>query len=115
MATQAADPWAPIRVDCLSVQQGAQKGGAWASSPDRTLSRAWAPIAAALEENTKRVSWMLAHCTWSHVGVRRLSNGDYLSAVDLRANALVDKLAKEAAKRTDCLIVSAKWWVASLR
>ena len=97
MATQTADPWAPIRVDCSSVQQGAQLGESWASSPTRKLARAWAPIAAALEEDTERVSWMLAHCTNSHVGVKQLSNGTYLSEIDLHANALVDKLAKEAA------------------
>ena len=98
MATQAASPWASIRVDCLSVQQGAQRGGAWAAAPDRRLARAWAPIAAALDEDSERVIWMPAHCTESQVGVKQLSNGDFLSAVDLQANAVVDQLAKEAAR-----------------
>jgi len=40
---------------------------------------------------------MPAHCTGSHIGVRQLSNGDSLAATDLKGNAVVDKLAKEAA------------------
>ena len=97
MASRIADPWAVIKVDCLSVQQGAQRGKDWASAPDRNLARAWAPLAASLEDDAGRVVWMPAHCTESHIGVRQLSNGDSLTAVDLKGNALVDKLAKEAA------------------
>ena len=98
MASRIADPWAVIKVDCLSVQQGAQRGQNWASAPDRKLARAWAPLAAALEDNAERVVWMPAHCTESHIGLKRLSNGEFLTAIDHKANGLVDKLAKEAAR-----------------
>eukprot|EP00973_Karenia_brevis_P070715 9830177-Karenia_brevis.AAC.1 len=40
---------------------------------------------------------MPAHCTAAQIGVKRLSNGEALSALDLKANALVDQMAKEAA------------------
>jgi hypothetical protein len=98
MASQIADPWASIKVDCLSVQQGAQRGQSWAEAPERKLARAWAPIAATMDADPHRVVWMPAHCTESHVGKRQLSNGEYLTAADLKGNALVDALAKEAAR-----------------
>ena len=41
---------------------------------------------------------MPAHCSESQIGVKQLSNGDYLSALDVKGNALVDQLAKEAAR-----------------
>ena len=40
---------------------------------------------------------MPAHQTCAAIGVRVLSNGDKLSAIDWRANRLVDALAKQAA------------------
>ena len=97
MAVTSNDAWAPMRVDCLSVQQGAQKDFAWANAPGRMLARVWRPLCAALDDNPHRVVWMPAHCTQKAVGTKVLSNGELLTASDLNGNALVDKLAKEAA------------------
>ena len=57
MAVSSADPWTPIRVDCLAVQKGAQKDKAWAEAPDRCLARVWAPVIAALDDGAQRVVW----------------------------------------------------------
>ena len=96
MAVTSADPWAPMRVDCLSVKQGSQKGLACTGAPDRTL--AWAPLAAALDDDPRRVVWMPAHCSQDSVGSRKLGNGEGLTKLDITGNALVDQLAKEAAR-----------------
>lgn len=98
MAVTSADPWAPMRVDCVSVKQGSQKGLAWAGAPDRTLAWAWAPLAAALDDDPRRVVWMPAHCSQDSVGSRKLGNGEGLTKLDITGNALVDQLAKEAAR-----------------
>lgn len=37
-------------------------GGFWAGEPDRMLAKAWAPLAAALDD-PQRVVWMPAHCS----------------------------------------------------
>jgi hypothetical protein len=87
-----------VRVDCLSVQQGTQKGQDWAGAADRHLARIWAPSNAALDDDPQRVVWMPAHCSKDAVGVRRLGNGELLTALDVTGNALVDQLAKEAAR-----------------
>jgi hypothetical protein len=98
MATMSADPWAPFRVDCLSVQQGTQKGQVWAAAPERRYARIWAPLNAALDDDPGRVVWMPAHCSKSAVGHKQLGNGEALTALDLAGNAFVDRLAKEAAR-----------------
>ena len=102
MAAQAAAPDAHFRVDCLAVQQGAQRGQQWAVAPDRRLARAWAPVAMALGNQPSRVAWMPAHCGQGQIGVKQLSNGDFLSPIDRDSNALVDNFAKDAA-RADAL------------
>eukprot|EP00973_Karenia_brevis_P051480 7148128-Karenia_brevis.AAC.1 len=97
MSTSYGDPGDEYRVDCLSVQQGTRRGAEWASSPDRRHAQIWIPVASALEHEPERCAWMPAHCSSAHIGVRQLSNGDTLTAVDHKANALVDELAKRAA------------------
>jgi hypothetical protein len=98
MAARSAGPRAPIRVDCLSVHQGAQRGKQWARAPDRRLARAWGPLVTALGDEPERVVWMPAHCSHEQIGEKKLGNGETLTAMDLEANALVDELAKEAAR-----------------
>ena len=98
MAASSADPWAPLRVDCQSVQVGSQMGREWAAAPDRCLARVWAPLNAALDDDPQRVVWMPAHCSHDAVGKKRLGDGTLLSELDIAGNAFVDKLAKEAAR-----------------
>ena len=98
MAATEADPWAPLRVDCMSVQLGTQNGQEWAAAPNRCLARVWAPLSAALDDDPQRVVWMPAHCIQDAIGTKRLGNGELLSELDVKGNAFVDKLAKEAAR-----------------
>ena len=80
----------------MAVQLGSQHGLGWASAPERRLARAWAPLAASLEDQVDAVVWMPAHCSAKDVGTKRLSDGSLLTEADVQANALVDKLAKAA-------------------
>lgn len=110
MASSHAMPQSVFRVDCMAVQLGSQHGMAWASAPERHLARAWAPLAAALEDRVNAVVWMPAHCTDKAVGTQQLSDGSFLTRSDVRANAIVDELAKAAAAH-DRLPLSKTQWV----
>ena len=98
MAATSSVPWSPLRVDCLSVQHGTQKGRTWAETPERRLARVWDPLNATLDDDPTHVVWMPAHCRLAAVGERKLGNGEVLTALDRTGNAFVDQLAKEAAK-----------------
>ena len=97
MASSHAMPQSVFRVDCMAVQLGSQHGMAWASAPERHLAKAWAPLAAALEDRVNAVVWMPAHCTDKVVGTQQLSDGSLLIRCDVMANSIVDELAKAAA------------------
>ncbi len=91
-------PFDALRMDCLAVQLGTQKGTQWAGSPSRKLGRAWGQLAALLEGDEQRAVWMPAHYSQAQVGQKRLSNGDLLSTADLVGNDCVDALAKQVAQ-----------------
>ena len=97
-AAQNAFPGNPFFVDCMAVKRGSRNGTAWASAPSRRFARAWIPLAHVLEEYPEAVEWVPAHCNKASVGVKRLSNGAFLSDTDLAANANVDLLAKRGAR-----------------
>ncbi len=105
MSTQVADVQNKLHTDCMAVLNGTKQGQAWANSAARKFGRAWGPVSAALEGDTEKLAWMPAHCSPHHVGVKALSDGSRLSRVDLRANALVDMWAKQAAA-SQCLSVA---------
>ena len=52
---------------------------------------------------------MPAHCSAEDVGTKRLSDGSLLTEADVRANALVDKLAKAAALRDRLPSLHTSW------
>ena len=97
MAINIADPFSLLRTDCLAVHDGAKKGLEWANSPARIFGRAWGPIAAAFDGDTRRLAWMPAHCSTQQVGTKRLSNGILMTESDRRGNDIVDRLAKLSA------------------
>ena len=68
MAALAAFPGSHFRVDCQTVQVGAQKGLDWATAPGRQLARACGPLASALEDGGDSVVWMPAHRSTDDVG-----------------------------------------------
>ena len=52
-----------------------------------------------VEQYPDCITWMPAHCNSSAVGIARLSSGEALTRDDLWANAYVDGLAKDVAKK----------------
>ena len=92
-----------LRTDCLSLLTSAAAGTARATGASRPLSRIWGLIAATMDGDItsmvadKQLVWMPAHQPLSAIGVKTLSNGRLLTAIDWRANRLVDALAKLAA------------------
>jgi len=97
-------PFPPqLRTDCQALLTTAEEGAHKALGANRPLARAWAVIAAALDGDLanltreKKLVWLPAHQTTAAIGERLLSNGRLFSAIDWRANRLVDALAKKAA------------------
>lgn len=82
----------------MAVQRGTKNGSAWASAPSRRFGRAWIPLAQVLEDDPDAVEWISAHCSKQSVGVKRMSNGVFMTETDLAANANVDSLAKRGAR-----------------
>ena len=99
MATRLGDPFKQIKIDCKSVQQGAQKGLSWVLASNRRFGRAWGPLACLLDGSEDRVLWMPAHCTAENLEGKCLSDGTQLAAHDVLANACVDEGAKRAATK----------------
>ena len=96
-------PYPPqLRTDCLSLLTSALDAHR-ACGANRSLARAWSMIRTALDGDTAvlvrdgRLVWLPAHQTTAAIGVQLLSNKRRFSAIDWRANRLVDALAKLAA------------------
>ena len=91
-----------VVIDCLGNVKMLQRGRTWATATRRPLARIWGPIYAALDEEGDHAGdslvWMPAHITVSNYHKRNRSDLAVLTPVDHRANALVDALAKMAAK-----------------
>ena len=89
--------------DCYNIIIMLQAGRVAATLPSRPLARIWNIICSSVDCDAmhalanSRVHWMPAHCSVAAIGTRIKSNGDYVSAIDWRANRLVDALAKLAA------------------
>ena len=109
MSTSCSGPCDGFRVDCMSVQQGAQRETSWASAPRRRHARIWNPIAQVLEDHPERCVWMPAHCSLAQVGCKQLSDGSFVTETDITANALVDTLAKRAASADRVCMKTRKW------
>ena len=92
-----------MRTDCLVLLRVARAGLSEATKSSRPLARIWAGIGHALDGNiqalvdTGALVWMPAHQGLGAICNSSLSNGRTLTAVDWRANRLVDILAKQAA------------------
>ncbi len=97
-------PFPPqLRTDCLALLQTAKEGTQKATHHSKPLARIWKRIAESMDVNVSelvvggKLVWFPAHLTHKAIGEAKGSNGRRLSAVDWRANRLVDKLAKAAA------------------
>ena len=89
--------------DCLNIVDTMAKGKAQALAATSPLARTWAHLFTAMDgadcsrEALKRIKWMPAHSSTSAIGTAVSSDGTPITAVNWRANRLVDKLAKLAA------------------
>ena len=88
-----------VITDCQGNVSTLRNGRTWATAAARKAARVWADIFYKIGQpgNTDWLIWMPAHRTRKDVGVRRKSHGTDMAITDLRANALVDELAKHAA------------------
>jgi hypothetical protein len=97
-------PFPPaIRTDCQSLLDTARAGTMSATTAKKPLARVWQLIADCVGADVSSLMtggllvWLPAHLSHSAIGEAKLSDGSRLTAVDWRANRLVDKLAKIAA------------------
>ena len=92
----------PIVVtDCLGLLDTAAAGARTATAANSSNARVWAIISEHIDGQLdllrKRLIWLPAHQTATAIGHRILSNGREMTAMDWRANRLVDKLAQKVA------------------
>ena len=89
-----------VTTDCDGNRSAIRSGRRWATHATRPFARIWDQIFEALDpdQGTDWIKWMPAHLTRSQFTSNRKSDGQPVSAVDHRANALVDELAKYAAR-----------------
>ena len=98
-----------MRTDCQALLTTLSAGTQRATAADKQLARIWRTIAASVGcclvdvASSGVLVWMPAHLTTASVGKVQLSNGNYLSMTDWRANRLVDALAKMSALDAQCL------------
>ncbi len=98
-AATAAKPGAVFKTDCQAVLKAVTAGRARATAHDRPLARVMGLLHARFDDPSHVASlvWMLGHSTKTDVGRAVLSDGSFLSSMDLVANARADRLAKSAA------------------
>ena len=97
-------PFVPaIRTDCQALITTAAAGTASATHHARPLARVWKRIAHSVGDNiadmvtSGKLVWIPAHKSHKAIGEVKKGDGKRLTAVDWRANRLVDALAKAAA------------------
>ena len=113
----AAEAWALLKVfascpspprivtDCYNLVTGLGAGRAAATGAKRPLARLWGMIFQTLDggispdDVEKVLTWMPSHGSKAVIGHAIKSDGTVVSALDWRANRLVDALAKAAAGR----------------
>ena len=98
-----------LLTDCKAVLLGAQRGTHWANESRRTFSRAWGPVAIALEDNHQAVVWTPAHCTGEQVAYRKLSDGSPMRQRHRLGNAQADTQAKQSAADEKLPSHTLKW------
>jgi len=93
-----------IVTDCLGLVNTAAAGRAAATHAKRPQARLWGMFfhyvddAEAAEAAHRTLVWMPSHCTLAAARFRCKSDGSLVSALDWRANRLVDALAKAGAE-----------------
>ena len=92
-----------VITDCLGILSMLSLGRASATLATRPLARIWGLIYYALDDDygsnlvNSKIVWMLAHEASGSIGRSLKSDGHPVTAIDWRANRLVDHLARLAA------------------
>ena len=100
---QVCGPDDRIVTDCLGLLKTAEKGAAAATTAKKCLARTWNLIAHHVDgrletlRESRKLTWMPAHRPPAAIGNALKSTGAPITALDWRANHLVDGLAKLAA------------------
>ena len=97
-ALQAANtslPGSTFRIDCDPCVKAIHSGMARANRDSNPLARVHQLMAIAFDDTPNdSVVWMPSHTSALDVGVRRIGNGEFLTALDRYANGEADKWAK---------------------
>jgi hypothetical protein len=94
-----------VITDCMNILTMLELGPELATSANRALARVWNLIFPAIDGEpyetlaNQKVVWMPSHRTTASIGCIMKSNGKFITALDWRANRLVDKLAKLGAQQ----------------
>ncbi len=87
--------------DCLEVRNTLEAGVQAATAGRKRLARVWKQIHTILEGQAttalEKLTWMPAHGSAASIGKALKSDGTLVTALEWRANRLVDALAKSAA------------------
>ena len=100
-----------IYTDCLSLVRTVEAGVSSATGADRRLARIWHDIAHVTDGDFQQLSnqlrWLPAHKSLDQALQLKASDGSRVTALDWRANRLVDAVAKRAASlsKTDSSIL----------
>ncbi len=87
-------------IDCKPWVYMIHGGVTAATTADRPLARVNAMVMSVMEDvPSDRVVWMPAHKSKQAAGQFRCSNGEWITAADIRGNAEADKLAKLAVQQ----------------
>ena len=82
-----------------------------AASPKRALARVYNLLLPAMEDTCLScVLWMPAHKSKAHVGKLKLSNGEFLTEEDVKANDMADRFAKQAVEEHRVPKVEVEHW-----
>ena len=94
-----AEAWAMLQA-ALRVMPGKRSRFEVATSHKRALARVYGLLLPALEDTCLScILWMPAHKSAAHVGKLRLSNGEFLTKDDIKANNMADGFAKKAVEQ----------------
>lgn len=98
--------------DCKACIDMVHSGLEVATSHKRALARVYGLLLPALEDTCLScILWMPAHKSAAHVGKLRLSNGEFLTKDDVKANDMADGFAKEAVEEHRVAKVEFEQWL----
>ena len=96
-AGSKAEPGSTFRSDCKPCVDAIAEGKAVSCSAKRPLARINSLLHHVFDDaDQNAVVWMPAHTTEANVGVKKLSNGTALTAIDRKTNDRADEQAKLA-------------------